>query len=1128
MSKWLKNFITPNHPEIVPDMESCVRDVLNFDKIHDSTINVQDINIGTGNSIDKSINVFIINTPESQLTSDSSITLTEKIKPIEELITSGLTYKAIEAYNKLMYDNFDVGLSVNDKFSIYNGLLNCYVNINEDDEKIKLLIKKVESLGEVKELNKFFFILSVYYHNKQDIQKAIYFNDKALAFKSDYLNAILSRIFLNAINKTIEYKDAIEKITSHPKYISGTIEEIIKMKTVLGDISLQCGEYYEAKKYYEDANALNYTAQRELAIGVSYYFIASINKDETDTIKLNEVDYDALDKAIDIFNKLYNTANIELKKTLYKQLMPFYFSCLHLTQRPKEIIKISSESKEYIDVMNNDLMRVKAIAELSLGNDNQETRRNLSPEEQFKFEIFNLSRKGKYEELIDKLRPFIDDKYKEDKHLQYIFMDSLTRNQDYNEFLVYYKKYISIEPDDEPINMLLVLYYERINEHLKAKNKLMDIVRGSNNAFTILDASRFLDINNYDEELCIVLDKVFNGEYKIGKIDKSEFIKRKFFYLLRQGDLQLLYIFYDSLDKLKLEDVDYCQMTIEYYRLKGDVLNVALQLEELYKLTKNNKYLLRSAGYYFKANDLNKTESLVKFLSTNKLAETSELYMLYSTLEVFHSNLGNAFEYAKRAKEFDKDNSKARSHPFFAGISLRCNRVDDWMATMQGYIVDYPNNGWIKAIKIDEGDISKGKFLEELQKQTGSKIPRDNTIQNAFNNHQIGVSTYIKFSGINIIQIVASKNHKQKLKITSGDITEVQTTTQLVIDEILIDSIGLYILAEAGLLELLDEFKTVYISYTTIECLQLLLSNTENALIRTVFDYFKDSVDVKFVPVDTAILLDFKRVDAYHEETIHCASYSLDNKIPYLNSDFTLKSSLGDKGSYIVNIVAVLRSIQQKDEKRSMIISNANIKLILSKYDFINFNSVDLFNLSLTINSKEEMVEKFKVYLSMDKNSDLLSFVDVYIVFLKTIHSTVTNEVFLDYAMMVVKYIDNYSSKSKYYFNLLAFRYPEFKDSLLALITKNNYISLVIFENFSKIRIEENKLGDILISKEFKRGKDIIIACTRGISSFLQVFGQNDDDYKSYYKFLTEVCVKMDVSIVQQLNVIAKKHNDKL
>ena len=1128
INNFLKKLLPKKTAELVPIDKSSIADVLNPKNIKNSTISYQDNNIGNGNIIDKSTTYNYVNLvqqiPESHLTSNNSDSLAEKIKPIEELIVSGLTSKAIEAYNLLLIDNIDKGLSIDDRFTIYNGLLNCYININEDDEKINLLITKIELLGNVKEYYRFLYIQSIYFYNKHDISKAILFNNKALELNNDYLNAILTKIFFDSVSKTIVYKDAVEEIISHPKYTAGTIREIASMKTSLGDISTQYGEYNEAIKYYEEANELEYTVQKELAIGVSYYFLACLNKDENNTIKHNEIDYIAFNKAVEIFNNLYNIKDKELRKILYKQLIPFYFSCLHLTQRSEEIIKISSEAREYIDVTDNDLMRVKIMAELSQGKYNEETIKNFSSEEKLKYKIFNLFDKGKYEDLIGLLRPY-QNIWTNDKNLGYVYLDALLRNQNYDEFIAQYKKLIGIEPNNEPIKMLLVSYYDKTNKVPKAKSLLMEILRDSNDSLTFLEACRFLDRVGYDEELGPVLEKVFSGEYKISELDRSEFIRRKFFYLLRQNNIKELYDLYNDLDKLKLNEIYFTKMSIEYYRLKGDVLNVALQLEQLYNLTGNNEYYLRSASYYFRANDLIKAESILKFLSINKLLETPELYMIYSTLEIFNSNYERAFEYAKKAKEFDEHNPKARSHPFFAGISLRCNRTDDWIASMQGYVTDYPNNGWIKVIKITEEDKNGDtKVTKEWEEIYNSRKEGYQTLQNAFRSQQIGISTYIKLTGTDITQVVSSKNYnKQKLKITTGDILEVQNTTQLIHDEILVDSSSLYILSEADLLNLLETFKTVYITYTTIEYLHIILSNVESPVIRAIFVYIEKSINTKYVPVDTAVYLDFQQKDSYLEETIHCASYSYNNNVPFLNTDFTLKESLGSNGEYVVNMVAMLRGIQQKSVDNSNLISNAIFKLKRLDYDFINFNSIDLCNLSLTITSKEEMIEKFEIYLSMDRYSDHNSFVDVFIEFLTAIHSTVSNEVFLEYAEMVIRYIDNYISKSKHYFHLLSIQYPEYREQLLGLIIQNNFINLIHFLNLKQYKFITLDYNEILNSSEFQRAKGIITACTRGVYSFLKIFGQNEDELKFYHQFLKSICVKIDIAMIERLYLILKE-----
>lgn len=137
------------------------------------------------------------------------------------------------------------------------------------------------------------------------------------------------------------------------------------------------------------------------------------------------------------------------------------------------------------------------------------------------------------------------------------------------------------------------------------------------------------------------------------------------------------------------------------------------------------------------------------------------------------------------------------------------------------------------------------------------------------------------------------------------------------------------------------------------------------------------------------------------------------------------------------------------------------------------------------------------------------------------------NEVFLDYAMMVIKYIDNYISKCKHNFHLLTIQYPEYKEELNSLISKNNFINLIKFESLVKAIRQETEDENILNSREFRKGKAIVTACTIGINSFLQAFGVSADEFKFYHQFLCEVCTKIDVGIIDQINEIIKAKEEK-
>lgn len=1006
--------------------KTSIKDILKFENLDNSPMHLENMNIGNNNTIQKNTYiqyVYMHETPETQLTDDISTITSSKILPIENLIEQGYTDRAINEYKDLIEENVDSNLSKNDKFAIFNGLLNCYINLN-DEENVEKYISKIEDLGNVKELHKFCYLQAIYYFNNQDFKKAEFFNDKARAFNEEYLNAILLENIINLVNNKIEYEEAKNNVVLHPKFIGGTIKEVSQMKSTLGVFAIHCSKYSEAITYFNEAHDLVCTPQRELMIGISYYYLACGEKNDENTINLGDIDYESLNSAIEIFNKLYKNSELEIKKTLYKQLIPFYFSCLELTQQPKEIIQISSEANAFLDDDNDELMRTKAMAQISLGNYDEETIQNFDKSEQFRFELLHLYEKGEYPKIVTKLRPLVNDDYSHDWHLHYIYLDSLLQINLFDGFIEQYKITIATEPSNEMIKILLIAYFEKKSDLPKANSILIEILDSTKTPFVVLFGLKYFERNNEEVELGKLFEKINKKGYKFLPLDMSEINKMNFFYFLRNDTLDKVYDFYNSFKNLPV-DIPSTKMSIEYFQLRGDVFSMGVEFEKLYKLTQNPEYYLNSAICYFRANNLEKVESILLFLGANKLIENSTFYMLYSDLSLLQSDLEGAFEYAKKAKELDESNPNAISHMFYANRSLRCNRIEELITHIPNYVINYPNNGWVKAMTItEESENGETKLTEEAEEFFKSNNEVYENIYSAYINHQIGLSSYIKFSGINLSQVFDQKNYlRLKVKITSGYMEEVNENLALINDVILIDSISFYILAESNLLSLLDEFKTIYITYSTITFLQNVISNVESTIIREIFEYIKNSMSIQYVPVDLNSIIEFKNKEAYLEETIHCASYSFANKIPFFNVDFTLKNELEGKGENLVNVVALLRSLKNSNKK---VVSDAIYKLIENGYVFINFTAQDLCNLALDITPKENIYEKFLVYLNMDKNSDYNSFVGVYLGFLLEVKDSVSTEVFLNFTRMIISYLDKYLNKSKYYFYVLSRKYPTY------------------------------------------------------------------------------------------------------
>ncbi|MCT4687512.1 hypothetical protein [Vallitalea sp.] len=114
----------------------------------------------------------------------------ENILPIEKLISDGKTNLAIDKFNELIKSKDFPKYSKDEKFLVYNGLLNCHVNNQADESEIIKWSSKIEVLGEVKEIHRYYYIKAIWKYNLKDYKVAKTLNNQAIKAKPDYINAL--------------------------------------------------------------------------------------------------------------------------------------------------------------------------------------------------------------------------------------------------------------------------------------------------------------------------------------------------------------------------------------------------------------------------------------------------------------------------------------------------------------------------------------------------------------------------------------------------------------------------------------------------------------------------------------------------------------------------------------------------------------------------------------------------------------------------------------------------------------------------------------------------------------------------------------------------------------------------
>ncbi|WP_410720266.1 hypothetical protein [Brevibacillus sp. SIMBA_076] len=118
---------------------------------------------------------------ETIIKDEIKIALKEKIYPIEELISDGKNQLAIEKYEELIGSSDFKFYSKDERFLIYNGLLNCHINNDADETTIKYWANKIEALGEdIKEIHRYYYLLSIWHYNKRELEKLLFLMKRLL------------------------------------------------------------------------------------------------------------------------------------------------------------------------------------------------------------------------------------------------------------------------------------------------------------------------------------------------------------------------------------------------------------------------------------------------------------------------------------------------------------------------------------------------------------------------------------------------------------------------------------------------------------------------------------------------------------------------------------------------------------------------------------------------------------------------------------------------------------------------------------------------------------------------------------------------------------------------------------
>ncbi|EKE26442.1 MAG: hypothetical protein ACD_4C00289G0001, partial [uncultured bacterium (gcode 4)] len=577
----------------------------------------------------------------------------EKILPIDKLISDGKNQLALKEYISIFESEEFQSYSKNEKFLIYNGILNCYVNLNASETEIDKWSIKIEALGDVQDSHKYYYVKAIWKYNNGDLKIAKALNSKAISIDPNYINALSFDVLIRVRMKTISYEEASKELKELIRH-DLLVKDISRIYGILGDISLMNDKFDESFEYYKESNEYEKGFAKELGKAISLYHL-SIKKIRPDgLVDFQNIDFELLKESQSILERIYENKSDDFIGHSANVFLTYLFNIYSLTAKFDKTVKIFDEVREVLDFSNADITRLVVQAQVTKQIYDDEVFSHLDEYDVIKYKSFYLEICEEYQQAYDILLPAIEGKYFSDKLLRISFLNCLQGLRNYSDYLKYYKKFKNAEID-EVLLMNYIEYLEKSEKYDEMIEELHRLKECLRNPFITVAYMKTLRRHNLYNELDDFFKKLDEGVYSVIEGNFSMVTYDRLMSYLKRGNYSDFYSIYESLDMRKMREVERLILKINYYNAKGEYSNCGKAYFELYEHEKNPNDLVKAVQNMIIANEIPVAEMYLEYVNPMEI-DQPEIYYMYSAMVLRDRNkLNDAFNKLEECKAFVTD-----------------------------------------------------------------------------------------------------------------------------------------------------------------------------------------------------------------------------------------------------------------------------------------------------------------------------------------------------------------------------------------------------------------------------------------------------------------------------------------
>ncbi|GKS13522.1 hypothetical protein YDYSY3_45220 [Paenibacillus chitinolyticus] len=1032
---------------------------------------------------------------ETVITKDTSVALREAIVPIETLINAGKFQLAINKYEELIASNTLSKYSSDEKFLIYNGLLNCHINNKASNETIDIWVNKIQALGtEIKEIHRFYCLLGIREYNNKNFVKALVLLKQSVQAKSNYMNAVTAKLLVEVTQKNISFEDAEVILNALIKENDSNLKDLATLHSGYGDIAFNSKNYSLAKEQYTKSNELIDSLSKRIAIANCHYFLSFREIKEDGRVDLDKIDFDMLKQAELLFDDIYSNRTSDTEKTIVNMAITFYFNILSLNSNFNKIIEIYNSLEECFDKEDSDVLQYVAEAEVINGILDTDKLNVLCEYEQVRLEAIYYEKRAEYEKVLEIIIPVIEGVYKNDKMLQLTLLNSLKELNDFDRYMHYYSKFSSHQEEVMKMNYIQFLVKRDQREiAIKEIDKMKDSVK---NGFVIYDLLLIYLEYELSDKLDEFFAKVDDGTYNIIGTQKPFILYQKIMHSLNQKRFDEYFRLYDTSDLSILSDNYRIILEINYYMFKGDYENLASAYFKYFEVTGNHNELLKAVQFKLQINRYYEAEYYLNQINPMELVKPEFYYMFKAVILNEKHQLNDAFDELSEALRILDIDLNSPFHQFYVAFNMNNNRIDKAVMYMNEYYSKNPEPYFFKFIQHSEDETGE-ELLKKLEEELGGK--RDLTlINNYFSKGVLGLSAYSHLTGTNIEEIVYSMHYPYtRVPISRENILETKSKIDTIGNKIIIDANTLIVLSIIDSLHLLDIFDELLIPITSIEVLTQRKASMFKINASKVLEYISRTPTFKPVPIDEGMKIKNEARNVLTREILDCISLSQQLDIPFLNTEVAV--NIEYHSNLIIDVNALLFYMKEYHSDKRPTISQAVQKLRNFGFEFISFDTEDIYSMYL-----QGGQDNIKPFLKMGVDADYNTFIPTYTNFLMNIYKNHSIEEFESCSSEIIQFIDRYVGKMRYYISTIMRNYPEVANNF-ELLLQNPSIKNVLMRKslFSITPHNAEVFSEIMNTFEFNKITSIASAFVAFVIQYLSIFN-NAAAKTKYTQFLID------------------------